>query len=283
MRKVMLFLGFLGLGVSMAFAAAAPHTINYQGRLTDLNGNPVVDGTHSVTVSLYDSATATTAKWADNFSATTKNGYFNIILGSGTQKLDSPDFSQQYWVGVRVDTDLEMTPRNALNAVPSALNVEVPIGSIIAWHKSMPGTPALPSNFVECNGQTLNDSESPYQGAVIPNLNGVLTGAPIATETGGNTIAAMFIRGGAVSGIGQVDRFQGHSHTLPSAATGGTNANPGNSFSADYTDSNSYTSAWKIAGTSWMNPITDNIHGNVRVGSDTRPINVSMVWIMRVK
>jgi hypothetical protein len=114
---------FLLVGVMFAGLAWAdvPKTINYQGRLTDLSGNPVVDGVHSVTVSLYTSAAATTATWADNFSAATKNGYFTLVLGSSTQNLNAVDFSQQYWVGIRVDTDSEMTPRQALNSVPYAL------------------------------------------------------------------------------------------------------------------------------------------------------------------
>jgi hypothetical protein len=59
-----------------------------------------------------------------------------------------------------------------------------PIGSIVAWHKSFANTPSLPNGWVECNGQTLSDSESVYDGQVIPDLNG---------ET-------RFIRGGATSG-----------------------------------------------------------------------------------
>ncbi|MCO5281516.1 MAG: hypothetical protein M9931_10765 [Chitinophagales bacterium] len=47
-----------------------------------------------------------------------------------------------------------------------------PIGSIMAWHKDLPGVPGLPSNWVECNGQTLSDAASPLNGQVIPNLNG---------------------------------------------------------------------------------------------------------------
>jgi len=46
-----------------------------------------------------------------------------------------------------------------------------PIGTIKAWHKSKTATPALAWGWVECNGQTLSDSESPYNGQIIENLN----------------------------------------------------------------------------------------------------------------
>ena len=68
----------------------------------------------------------------------------------------------------------------------------VPVGGIIAWVKSFANTPILPDGFVECNGQTLNDSESPFDGQDIPLLNGTdesdklfLRGATTSGATGG--------------------------------------------------------------------------------------------------
>jgi hypothetical protein len=50
----------------------------------------------------------------------------------------------------------------------------VPIGTVLMWERERVGTPALPPNFVECNGQTLDDPESPYDGQPMPDHN--LTG-----------------------------------------------------------------------------------------------------------
>jgi len=64
----------------------------------------------------------------------------------------------------------------------------VPIGAIVAWDKSLSGVPALPANFVECNGQTLSDAASPLNGQTIRNLNGVnrfLRGNSTSGATGG--------------------------------------------------------------------------------------------------
>jgi hypothetical protein len=47
-----------------------------------------------------------------------------------------------------------------------------PVGAIIAWAKSLPGTPSLPGEWVECNGQTLKLPGSYYDGQELPNLNG---------------------------------------------------------------------------------------------------------------
>jgi hypothetical protein len=69
----------------------------------------------------------------------------------------------------------------------------VPVGGIIAWAKSLTNTPALPIGYVECNGQTLSDAASVYNGVVIPNLNGstdatkrFLRGATTSGGTGGS-------------------------------------------------------------------------------------------------
>jgi len=64
----------------------------------------------------------------------------------------------------------------------------VPIGTVVAWLKSSTGTPALPTGWVECGGQTLSDGASPYNGQAIPNLNGgnqFLRGNTTSSGTGG--------------------------------------------------------------------------------------------------
>jgi len=47
-----------------------------------------------------------------------------------------------------------------------------PIGTILPFLKSYTNTPSLPEGWVECNGQTLDDEESVFDGQVIPDLNG---------------------------------------------------------------------------------------------------------------
>lgn len=147
-----------------------------------------------------------------------------------------------------------------------------PIGSIIAWHKSMSGTPSLPYGWVECNGQTLNDPASPYHNQTIPNLNGDASGA---NSPGLSEKASMFLRGGTTSGTGQNDAFQGHKHSITSNAIsysyGGMMINEG-------AESNLPTATIEVG-----NPISDGTNGTPRTASETRPKNMSVVWIMRVK
>ena len=79
--------------------------------------------------------------------------------------------------------------RTQLNGIAAL----VPIGVVLPWFKDLPGVPGLPSNFVECNGQTLNDAESPLDGQFMPDIN---------------TGAQRFLRGGLSSGaLGGIDSF----------------------------------------------------------------------------
>lgn len=136
-----------------------------------------------------------------------------------------------------------------------------PIGSIIAWHKSLSGVPqslSYNSAWVECSGQTLNDPSSPLHGVVIPNLN---TG----NDTGG-----YFLRGATVSGTLQAGTV---------IQNGGSDQVRGVSSvayaDADSTDGNSCANK-TVAGS--LNSQTIAAQGSV-----FRPINMGVVWIMRVK
>lgn len=77
-----------------------------------------------------------------------------------------------------------------------------PIGAVQAWLKSETGTPPLPSRWVECNGQTISDAESPYDGQAIPDLNG-------------STGAQRFLRGALASGT--VGGSETHTHVIDTA------------------------------------------------------------------
>ncbi|MBV6492449.1 MAG: hypothetical protein LDLANPLL_00443 [Turneriella sp.] len=157
-------------------------------------------------------------------------------------------------------------------------NSLVPIGGIIAWHKSMTGgTPSLPATgeWVECNGQTLGTVGSAYDGQVIPNLNGAAGGAD---SPGQSAKVAMFLRGGVTSGTGQQDAFQGHHHVLNSRAYGGAIAGYGGNSSTTTQTADSDPSYFNVG-----DPKSDGTNGTPRTSSETRPVNMSVVWIMRVK
>lgn len=99
---------------------------------------------------------------------------------------------------------------------------DTPIGSITAWLKSYTNTPALASSWVECNGQTLSDAESVFDGQVIPDLNSTLYFLRGNTTSGSLTGSLTHAHSGTTStapadettGSGSLDGTGPHSHTF---------------------------------------------------------------------
>jgi len=172
--------------------------------------------------------------------------------------------------------NVELISNGTTWVVTSSYQPVPPIGSIIAWHKDFANTPSLPYGWVECNGQTLNDPGSPYHNQVIPNLNGDPNGA---NSPGLSEKARMFLRGGTQSGNGENDAFQGHHHSI----SGNFDTAPTcNDYGSEVrrVECEMYGTAVSI---SIGGPSSDGTNGTPRTANETRPKNMSVVWIMRVK
>lgn len=77
------------------------------------------------------------------------------------------------------------------------LNQICPIGSIIPYHQSLFTTPPiLPANWIVCNGQTINNSNSPLNGKITINMgtnNRILRGH----NTTSGTLSTNTVKSGA--------------------------------------------------------------------------------------
>ena len=107
-----------------------------------------------------------------------------------------------------LDAGLSAVSVGIVSAIASGLPIQVPLGAILDWYKSMTGVPALPWGWVQCDGQTLSDALSPMNGQAIPNLNGAASGV----DTFSNGKLAVFIRGGTTSGVYSADAIKAHTH-----------------------------------------------------------------------
>lgn len=115
--------------VSVARYAQAdvPQTINYQGRLTDLSGNPLPDAdNYSLVFGIYDVSSGGSALWSElHNTVSVRNGYFNVELGASTPFDSGPtpvNFENTYYLEVQVSPDGPMSPRQKINSVPSAIS-----------------------------------------------------------------------------------------------------------------------------------------------------------------
>lgn len=138
----------------------------------------------------------------------------------------------------------------------------LPVGSVYCWHKNFAGTPPLTEYWHEVDGSTITDTNSPYNGATLPDWNG----------------EGRFLRGGTESGIEQDDEFGRHQHNgdgtqegIISDGTAGLLRKDGGG-TPDGIDS----------GGSEVN-VNNPMYIPAEGGDETRPINASCVWIMRIK
>ena len=99
-----------------ADAQSLPDELNYQGKLTELDGTPV-DGPTLITFRLYDVDVGGTHLWEEHQVIEVDNGTFSAALGS-TTPVDL-DFGVQYWLELVVNNDL-IEPRVVLLPVPYA-------------------------------------------------------------------------------------------------------------------------------------------------------------------
>lgn len=95
----------------------SPKTINHQGRMSLKTGEPIADGTYSITFKLFNVPTDGTALWTGVYDVQTKNGYYNVVLGSGTYSLAALGFEEQYYLEIRPQNETyPLTPRSPLSS-----------------------------------------------------------------------------------------------------------------------------------------------------------------------
>jgi hypothetical protein len=125
MKRISGFTAILAVMVFVTLAwAALPQTINYQGYLRNTGGTPVSVAI-DVTFAVYTSASGGSALWTESRSVTPANGVYSVQLGS-VNPIPANIFSNDtLWLGIKVGSDAEMTPRQQLTTVPFALRAAV--------------------------------------------------------------------------------------------------------------------------------------------------------------
>lgn len=98
-------------------SADVPHMINYQGKLTTAEGG-CVDTAVQMTFSIYLDSIGIDPLWTESQpSVRVKEGVFNVLLGSVDSIPESVFTGDIRYLGVKVEDDLEMTPRKAIVSV----------------------------------------------------------------------------------------------------------------------------------------------------------------------
>jgi hypothetical protein len=115
--------------VSGVVVGEIPRTINYQGVLIDSGGTAAPDGSYSITFTLYDQETGGTVLWRETQDITVTGGVFEAVLGTSTP-IDL-DFDSEYWLGIKIQAEPELTPRRKLTAAAYSFNARAVKGTNI--------------------------------------------------------------------------------------------------------------------------------------------------------
>lgn len=143
----------------LSHSASVPPLINYQGLLTDAQGQPVIFGTNKLTFNIYDAVIGGNLIWGPQVfdSVPVINGMFNVILGTtdtgGRSILDAFDAETRF-LGIIIDNGSEISPRQQILSTPYAVKAGhhsniIPPGTIVPFGGDI-STP--PEGWLICDG-----------------------------------------------------------------------------------------------------------------------------------
>ena len=159
--------------------------INFQGKLVN---NPaatnVANTNYTVVFTLYDNASgANTALWTETQpSVSTVDGIFRVALGSVTAFPANFNFNWDgLYLGIKVNSDSEMTPRIRMAAVPFAFNAEKVAGLTV---QDTSGNASTSGTLQVANAKTVSFADAFTTSGAFP-LTLTSTGTTNATIPSG--------------------------------------------------------------------------------------------------
>ncbi len=173
---------------------ATPKTISYQGVLTDQTGMPKNDGSYDIVFSLYGDSVNGIHLWRSTKKCIVQDGLFSAILGEMVSFPDSLDFSEQYWLGLQIGLDAELTPRVILTATGYAIRSSIADLALSA------------TSAVEAAHAVTADSAGKAATALEATH-------AVAADSAGKAAIALSVSGGAITGDVVTSKVQAKDNT----------------------------------------------------------------------
>lgn len=222
--------------------AAINSQINFQGKLTNSDGTNVTDGTYSIRFRIYnhpsnDAANACAANsclWEETQgSVSVTDGIFQVALGSGTALPGSVDFNTSgLYLGVKVASDAEMTPRIQFTAAPYAFNSSalsgiastgfVQLGQSASAQTDSSTNSGIFINKTGASGNILELQKSASSVFTIGNTGNITATGTYNTNTFSSSALTFGAAGAATiqSAAGQAINITGHGNSTVSTDAG---------------------------------------------------------------
>ncbi len=122
-RRVAMLLLLAATASGSVALAQVPQTLNYQGYLTDASGQALLDSV-VVEFSIYTVESGGSPVWSDFQSVFPDQGLFSTTLGNAGNPFPAGMFDTPLYLGIKVSTDDEMTPRTALTSSAYSLKAQ---------------------------------------------------------------------------------------------------------------------------------------------------------------
>lgn len=163
---------------------AVPGVMSYQGKLNDRQGNPI-NGSRTVTITIYDAADGGNILWTDTQSLNILNGILNVELGSPANPISESTFvSNNTYLGIKVGSDSEMTPRQKITSSAFAIKSPWRLKPLNAMDLTDNTTQSTTStNYVTVRTLSIGPKEVSEYGVIRFNLRAFANTPNYAGET----------------------------------------------------------------------------------------------------
>ncbi|MCB0124187.1 MAG: hypothetical protein KDE58_18155, partial [Caldilineaceae bacterium] len=113
-------------------AATIPSSFSYQGTLRDTTG-ALVTGPITLDLKLYTVPTGGTAQHAESFNVNVRDGAFSVVVGDAGTPVNPAIFNNaQVYIGIAINGEAEMLPRQRLHPVPWAMQASTALNAVSA-------------------------------------------------------------------------------------------------------------------------------------------------------
>lgn len=133
---------YIALVITILFSSskayAVPNTISFQGKLNDSSGQSL-NGDYSIIFIIYDAPSGGNPLWTESWNGANTvhvvNGLFTVELGSISPLSPAIFDKDELYLGIRVESDNEMAPRQKFTTGPFSFRSE-PISPIQHYKSS---------------------------------------------------------------------------------------------------------------------------------------------------
>ncbi|HRW04650.1 MAG TPA: hypothetical protein P5121_06130 [Caldilineaceae bacterium] len=158
-------------------AATIPSSFSYQGTLRDGTG-ALVTGPITLDLKLYTVPTGGPVKHAESFNVNVRDGAFSLVVGDAGTPVDPAIFnSAQVYIGIAINGEAEMLPRQRLHPVPWAMQASTAISAVSADALAPNANVSSVAGPVTVNGNLTTNGNSTVTGNLTVNNDLAVAGA----------------------------------------------------------------------------------------------------------